>query len=593
MAVSKQLISPRPYFASYEHRAPMPRPALPTLVEQTWQICAVISLCLGTSYIYWRLTDSFNEQAPIFSIAVMAAELLAFVGLCLFYFDIWAEGDTIEHDLPSGARDVGIGEDRPIAVDILITTFDEPVEVLSLTIQDALNVEDGAGFETSVYVLDDGHRSEIADLSALYGVKYLTRNNNRGYKAGNLREALFSTDGDFILICDADTRLLPPFVKNTLGYFKDPQVSWVQTPHWFYDLPSGHTLRREIRRLFPRTARTLGKLGLLPNFQIRFGSDPFMNNPDFFFDVIQRRRNRNFSSFCCGAGSIHRRSALLEVALSDQAVAAAKVQRQINTDNPKAVLRLAESRPFQFHVSEDLFTSIRHQRRGWKSVFHPQIEAKMLSPRTISSWTLQRMKYAGGTYDIMARANPIFMKNVNWRTKLHYLSTFWSYLSVFWIPILLLSPAISLLTGWSPVQAYSLQFFLHLVPFLVFHEIAVMITSKGHDVNLGRSMMVGLLPMHFKAGWNVIRGRKPTFVPTPKIPVGNDGQSHLLPHFMLLFFFAFSACIGLFQHQNSVDGYSTAFLTTNLLWLSWNFAIVWRTAKILLWQKVQSSSPKG
>ena len=193
------------------------------------------------------------------------------------------------------------------------------------------------------------------------------------------------------------------------------------------------------------------------------------------------------------------------------------------------------------------------------------------------------MKYAGGTFDIMARANPLFMKGLPWPTRLHYASTFWSYLSVFWMPILLLSPAISLLTGWSPVQAYSLEFFQHLVPFLVAHEVAVLFASKGHDINLGRSMNIGLLPMHIRAAWNVIRGRKPTFVPTPKIPLGRDGQSHLLPHFVVLALFSIAALVGVTQHQRAIDGYSTAFLATNLLWLSWNFSMVWRTARILFW----------
>src|SRR3712207_7809011 len=44
------------------------------------------------------------------------------------------------------------------------------------------------------------------------------------------------------------------------------------------------------------------------------------------FDVILRRRNWANASFCCGAGSIHRREAVMEAALrqwSDQVAAAA------------------------------------------------------------------------------------------------------------------------------------------------------------------------------------------------------------------------------------------------------------------------------
>ena len=42
------------------------------------------------------------------------------------------------------------------------------------------------------------------------GVNYLSRENNIGFKAGNLRNGLEHTDGDFIVICDADTRVFRP-----------------------------------------------------------------------------------------------------------------------------------------------------------------------------------------------------------------------------------------------------------------------------------------------------------------------------------------------------------------------------------------------
>lgn len=576
----------RPYFKKYEFREPNARPPIGKKTEAFWQFFAVIALYLGATYMFWRITSSFNEAAPVFSCLVLGAEALAFIGLVLFYFDIWAEGDTETQPPPKTARDIGLQIDREIQVDVFITTFDEPVSVVEPTIQSALALETGDGYSYLVHLLDDGHRSEMQTLSETYGINYLSRPDNRGYKAGNLKEALFATEGDLIVICDADTRLFPSFVANTLGYFRDQKVSWVQTPHWFYDIPEGRRLSRTLLKRSPGLVRRLFNAGLVKRRLPASGSDPFMNNPDFFFDVIQRRRNRNAASFCCGAGSIHRRSSVLQVALSDQATAIDKSEaklRKQRISSPSALLRANDPKPFEFHVSEDLCTSIRHQKHGWKSVYHPMVEARMLSPRTISAWSMQRMKYAGGTFDIMARANPMLMKGMPWQTKLHYLSTFWSYLSVLWLPILLLSPAVSLLTGWSPVKAYSLEFFQHLVPFLVAHEVAVLFASKGYDVNLGRSMSIGLLPMHLKAAWNVLRGRKPTFVPTPKIPLGKDGQNHLIPHLAVLAIFCFAAGVGITQHQRDIDGYSTAFIATNLLWLLWNTTMVWRTARILFW----------
>lgn len=90
-----------------------------------------------------------------------------------------------------------------------------------------------------VHVLDDGRRPEMKAVCDQEGANYISRQTNIGFKAGNLRNGLEQTDGDFLIICDADTRVFPTLLSHTLGYFRDPDVAWVQTPQWFFDLPEG------------------------------------------------------------------------------------------------------------------------------------------------------------------------------------------------------------------------------------------------------------------------------------------------------------------------------------------------------------------
>lgn len=94
-----------------------------------------------------------------------------------------------------------------------------------------------------VHVLDDGRRPEMKAVCDQEGANYISRQTNIGFKAGNLRNGLEQTDGDFLIICDADTRVFPTLLSHTLGYFRDPDVAWVQTPQWFFDLPEGKTSR--------------------------------------------------------------------------------------------------------------------------------------------------------------------------------------------------------------------------------------------------------------------------------------------------------------------------------------------------------------
>src|SRR5205807_2131212 len=64
------------------------------------------------------------------------------------------------------------------------------------------------------------------------GARYIRRPNRHGYKAGALNYALTVTpeDVDFIAVIDADYLVEPDFLRETVGYFADPELAWIQTP---------------------------------------------------------------------------------------------------------------------------------------------------------------------------------------------------------------------------------------------------------------------------------------------------------------------------------------------------------------------------
>ena len=90
------------------------------------------------------------------------------------------------------------------------------------------------------------------------------------------------TSGEFIVICDADTRVFPTFLEHTLGYFRDPDVAWVQTPQWFYDIPEGVPLSdRPGGSLYGRLGRTAGTRVERCSARCGSGEDPFWNDAPF------------------------------------------------------------------------------------------------------------------------------------------------------------------------------------------------------------------------------------------------------------------------------------------------------------------------
>lgn len=306
------------YFLQFEDRKP-PQP-LPYSAkrEMLWQFLAILALVLGAYYITWRWTASLNPDAMWFALPLVIAETCAYVGMILFVFNLWQDEPVKIEPAPTRLGDVTPDHpeaDRRIAVDVMFTTYDEDPDLLLLGLRDAKAITYPHDIDIRIHVLDDGNRPTVRALCAAENVGYITRDSNEGFKAGNLRNGLEQTSGDFIVICDADTRPFPTILANTLGYFRDPKMAWVQTPQWFYDLPEGETLTQVLQSRLAGFGRRLGRLIEGTIGEVRIGQDPFVNDPQMFYDVIQRRRNRANASFCCGAGSIHRREAVMEAAL--------------------------------------------------------------------------------------------------------------------------------------------------------------------------------------------------------------------------------------------------------------------------------------
>jgi len=527
------------YFDKFEDRKPEPPLPHSSSRELLWQYLAVINLTLGLWYIYWRWTSSLNTDALWYAIPLVLAETAAYLGLCFFTFNLWKVEDTPKQTGPSLLSEVvnyAPQKDRPLEVDIYFPTYNEDPELVRLSLQDAGKVTYPSNINLKIHVLDDGKRPAMQQVAKEEGANYITRNNNMGYKAGNLRNAMEQTSGDFIVICDADTRPFPTILEHTLSYFRDPNVAWVQTPQWFFDLPEGRSLPECLGKYLSKPGRMLGK-GIEKIFgSVTIGEDPFVNEPKMFYDVIQRRRNWCNASFCCGAGSIHRREAVMEAALKAYAESidrevknsSALITKLTGEDNldPIAeaglkhqVLQDNEFTPYRFHVSEDIYTSIvlhADEDRNWKSVMHPEVESKMLSPQDLLSWTVQRFKYAGGTLDIAKNDNPVFRKGMSMPQRLMYATTIWSYLGGLWNAIFLCAPLIYLFTAIAPVKAYSMDFYAHILPFLLMTELSFMVGCWGLAGYSSKASYLAFFPNNLRAIWTVLKGEKISFPVTPK-----------------------------------------------------------------------------
>ncbi len=237
---------------------------------RVFRVLAVATLVLGMHYFVFRYTRTVNVAALWFALPLLLAETYSFIGTWLFVMTLWKPTRRTPPPPPQGA-----------AVDVFITTYDEPLEIIEATARAAVNIR----YPHRTYILDDGNRPEVRALAQRLGCGYITRGPEwegkpRHAKAGNINNALMQTSGEFILFLDADQIPAPHILDRTLGYFRDPQVAFVQTPQFFYNVPE---------------------------------DDPFGSQAPLFYGPIQQGKDGWNAAFFCGTNAVFRREALMHL----------------------------------------------------------------------------------------------------------------------------------------------------------------------------------------------------------------------------------------------------------------------------------------
>lgn len=544
------------YFSRFEDRrpyAPIPDSQVRTFL---FQFAGVLTIALGIAYLHWRWRYSLNPDAMVFSVLLVSAETLSFFSTILVIINFWAYKDP-EKQPPvtklSEIEDLQPEYDRNISIDVFIATYNEDVELVRYSIQSAKQLVYPREVEVKIHVLDDGRRDgrnpekqNMKQVAEEESVNYIVREHNRGYKAGNLKNALEQTTGDLFVILDADTRVFPEFLLNTTGYFRRRKVAWVQTPQWFYDTTEPEKVsdilitRFNIRNAY--AAKAIEKLF----GRLTVNEDIYGNDPRLFYDVILRKRNYFNAAFCCGAGSVHRREAIMALAIKDFAQTIQRLEQTLASqhrpeeeihEQTQALVLEQEIIPFKFHASEDIYTSIMlhaDKENRWESIQHPNIECKMLSTQDLDSWIKQHKRYAEGSLDIALKDNPLLKRGLTFGQRICYFTTIWSYFAPFWILVFLLSPIIFFFTLSLPVRAYSFEFFKYFIPFQVMNTLAMTLGCWGISTRRGDQYYISGFWYTLLALINVLSGKKVKFNVTPKdIQVGKHTQ-HILPHVLII-----------------------------------------------------------
>jgi cellulose synthase (UDP-forming) len=386
----------------------------------------MVSLFSTARYGYWRSIETWkgitsaghiHQWDTLFVLLLLGAEFYAFATLALGYFQ------TLR---PLRRQPLRLSGDprRWPSVDVLIPTYNEPLDVVRATVLGALAL-DYPQDRLNVIVLDDGRRKEFEDWTAQVGAGYITRGDNAHAKAGNINHALQQTDGEYVAIFDSDHVPTRSFLQATLGWFaRDHRLGLVQTPHHFYS-PDPFE-------------RNLGQFRKIPN------------EGALFHRLVQDGNDLWNASFFCGSCAVLRRRALEEIG-----------GLAVET------------------VTEDAHTALRLQCQGWNTAYINIPQAAGLATESLSAHIGQRIRWARGMVQILRRENPLFARGLSFAQRLCYFNATTHFLFAAPRLIFLTVPLTYLLFGIVNIYGYSLAVFAYALPHIALSQLTNARIQKG------------------------------------------------------------------------------------------------------------------
>ena len=469
----------------------------------TQKLLVLTFVGVGLWYLSWR-PSVFNHDAPLFSAVVYGAEVFGFACAMLYLLMCWKLKQRTPLTPPANAT-----------VAVFVPTINESVDIVRRTVMAAQRMKQA----TEVWLLDDGNRLEMQVLADELGCRYLARTGNSHAKAGNLNNALRHTQAEFIAIFDADHAPAQNFLDETLGFFRDDKVAFVQTPQDFYNLDS-----------FQHRLDWQGSL--------------VWSEQTLFFRVIQAGKDRLNAAFFCGSCAVIRRKALDDIGGFATGT-----------------------------VTEDIHTSIRLHKRGWKSVYYARSLAFGLAPASAIPFLKQRLRWGQGAMQVWRQEGIITTRGLSMGQRVSYLATMLAYFEGWQRLIFFLAPVIVLTTGTMPILELDREFLLRFVPyyvmtFWVFEEVA-----RGY----GRTLLTEQYNMmrfavFITATFGFFLG-KLRFVVTPKTMGEADATRRVLwPQYLVLGMNVVAIPIGLF-YFGTERGLPTGALVANVIWASLTFGI--------------------
>jgi cellulose synthase (UDP-forming) len=410
---------------------------------------AVCALLWGVGYLTWRIGWSGEGASPVPFAMLLVTEIYGLWALGTLAWYSWSRPLAVRPPATPGRK-----------VDVYVCTYDEPFEVVAATLAGCRALT----YPHTTYLLDDGRRAEMEQLAQVAGARYLTRPDNSHAKAGNINAALPRTEGELVLMLDADHVPMPDALDAMVGYFDDEKVALVQSPHDFFnhDSVQHYVVGRHEQSLFYR--------------------------------VVCPGKDRHGAAYWCGSAALLRRRALLEIG-------------GVATET----------------IAEDFHTTIRMLRHGWTSRYHDEVLVQGLAPHDLDGYLLQRDRWARGNLAVFTLPeSPLRARELRPLQRLSYFASLAAYLAPPMRLLLLATLGLVMWTGELPMKISIVALAALWLPAVSLNLLAGSALTRGY-MKIGETAHYELMTMEIytRALRCIFRPGRTAFKVTPK--QGADG----------------------------------------------------------------------
>ena len=410
------------------------------------------------AYLTWRIGFTLPDRGydRVAAWVLIAFEAVPLAGMIFRTITLW----NIDGRAPEPVYEARPGQ----RVAVFIPTYNEPAEVIAPTIAASCVLR--PAHET--WVLDDGDRPWVEEMCREYGARYVRRDVHDHAKAGNMNHAMAlmareEAEGaertDIIAVLDCDHVPMPTFLTDTIGWFDDPEIALVQGPQAYYNAGA-------------------------------FDDDGETGEQGVFFHVMLAGRNEDGAGpFWCGSTSLIRAEALRNVG-------------GIATET----------------IVEDMHTTLRLLRAGWKTIYHHQTLAVGLAPATPEQYLLQRRRWGMGSMQVLTTERLWAAKRwLSWRNFFEYLSgTVW-WLEGVGTMLGFLIPALILVSGATTSTAHPAVFLTVFVLMFAIRLWGVKRLFRGHlQWPTAFALRILRIPVGLSCLWWLVTRRDLKFQVTPK-----------------------------------------------------------------------------